>query len=160
MEAVAPNGVLDALPANLAHHSPPFANGGRIPQRFTADGDGQLPMLEWNEPPPRTSSRVLLVEDADSPTPKPLMHCIIYGLSPGTRSLSLPDVRYGKNSFFKSAWLPPDPPTGQGEHRYVFQLYALDAEPAFKSPGRSELIAFVKRHGLGKGVLIGVYARN
>jgi len=125
MGAAASSGVLSALPDNLLLHSPLFEQGGLIPARCTADGEGQIPELEWNEPTPRTVSLVLLVEDADSPTPQPLVHCIIFGLSPAARYLPPSNVSYGKNSFLKSDWLAPDPPTGHGEHRYVFQLYAL-----------------------------------
>ena len=37
--------------------SPAFANGARLPERFTADGEGVSPPLVWRDPPAGTSSK-------------------------------------------------------------------------------------------------------
>jgi phosphatidylethanolamine-binding protein (PEBP) family uncharacterized protein len=66
----------------------------------------------------------------------------------------------GQNSFLTHAWLPPDPPPGHGEHRYVFQIFALPAEATFEdAPGRHAFIQTVLRHAIGVGCLIGTYER-
>ncbi len=54
-----------------------FADHAPIPARYTADGDGLSPPLAWRALPPEASAVVLLVEDADSPTPNPLVHAIV-----------------------------------------------------------------------------------
>ena len=115
------------------------------------------------------SSLVLLVEDADAPSLEPLVHGIVVDLPPqdgglGEGALTEPASRaglaLGKNSFLKAEWLPPDPPPGHGQHRYVFQIFALGAASAFGAhPGRGEVIDHVRKHGIGKGVLIGTYQR-
>ena len=66
--------------ATIEVTSPAFAREGRIPPRFTADGDGVSPPLTWGAVPPGTLSVALVVEDADSPTPSPLVHAILWGL--------------------------------------------------------------------------------
>jgi phosphatidylethanolamine-binding protein (PEBP) family uncharacterized protein len=60
----------------------------------------------------------------------------------------------------QSAWLPPDPPSGHGAHRYVFQLFALDRQLVFEHPpGRKAVVNAMRGHVLAKGVLVGAYER-
>lgn len=49
--------------------SPAFANGGRLPERFTADGEGISPPLFWTGIPEGTQCLALIVEDPDAPAP-------------------------------------------------------------------------------------------
>jgi len=156
--------------ARLQLRSRSFVFNGRLPVRYTADGDGLSPPLEWEDVPPGTASIAILVEDADSPTPHPLVHAIVVGLDPASGSLEEGALNspnhsgiglVGQNSFFRQAWLPPDPPRGHGEHRYVFQVYALRAGAPFsKVPGRHELIDAVLDRALAVGCLIGTYERT
>jgi phosphatidylethanolamine-binding protein (PEBP) family uncharacterized protein len=69
--------------------SPAFAYNEMIPVQYTADGAGLSPPLEWRCVPADAQSIVLLVEDADSPTPQPLVHAIVWDL-PGADG-SLPE---------------------------------------------------------------------
>lgn len=152
--------------------SPAFASGARLPERFTADGEGVSPPLNWNEPPPGTESLLLLVEDADAPTPQPLVHAILAGIDPAASSLAEgaivadgdggPDGDSGRNSFLREGWLPPDLPTGHGSHDYVFQLFALGpGEPLDTNPGRSDVVEALKsRPVLAAGTLVGTYSRG
>jgi Raf kinase inhibitor-like YbhB/YbcL family protein len=155
----------------LQLNSPAFAFNARIPPRFTADGDGISPPLSWDEIPTEADSLALIVEDADAPTPHPLVHAIVVDLD--AKEVSLEEgalnsehhhgvgVQTGRNSFFKHAWLPPDPPPGHGEHRYVFQLFALHAGPLLSQfCGRGELIEAVLDRAIAVGCLIGTYERS
>ena len=154
--------------AAIAVTSPAFADGGALPVRFTDDGAGVSPPLHWNGAPLSAAAVVILVEDADSPTPAPLVHLIVHGLpggdgvlAEGAASGDAPTVATGSNSFFKNAWLPCDPPSGHGDHRYVFQVYALDAAPDLGAhPGRGAIVEEVVKHAVAKGVLIGTYGRG
>jgi Raf kinase inhibitor-like YbhB/YbcL family protein len=157
--------------ARLDLSSQAFVFNGRLPVRFTADGDGLSPPLSWDGVPREAESLALIVEDADSPTPHPLVHAIVVGLLAGRGSLdegalNSPDhvgagVETGQNSFFRRAWLPPDPPRGHGEHRYVFQVYALRAGATFsEAPGRREFIATILDRAIAVGCLIGTYERS
>ena len=149
--------------------SPAFGDGAYIPPRFTADGAGVSPPLFWGELPAGTQSIALVVEDADSPTPAPLVHAIVWGLSPDTQRIAEGEIvadggtgEIGRNSFLSQGWLPPDPPTGHGDHRYVFQLFALDCAAADlgDGPGRGAVLNAIAGHVIGAGLLTGLYARR
>ncbi len=68
--------------ATIDLSSPTFASGGRLPIRFTADGDGVSPPLV-SDLPAGTTSLALILEDPDAPTPEPLVHAILWNLPPG-----------------------------------------------------------------------------
>lgn len=160
--------------ASIELSSPAFADGAHIPVRFTADGEGVSPPLVWGPLPAGTRSIALVVEDADSPTLSPLVHAIVWGLPADTQRIAEGAItagagvgedaggEVGRNSFLSPGWLPPDPPTGHGDHRYVFQLFALDvtAEDLGEAPGRGAVVGAMTGHVIGAGVLTGIYARG
>jgi len=156
--------------AALTVSSLAFVDHAPIPARYTADGPGLSPPLQWIGVPSDAASLVLIVEDADAPTPHPLVHAIVIGLDGADAALAegaLPSADHegnglhvGRNSYLQAAWLPPDPPPGHGVHRYAFQLFALTAGATFDStPGRDAVLAAIKEHGLASGCLIGTYER-
>lgn len=149
-----------------------FADHAPLPADYTADGAGVSPPLQWSGVPSGADSLVLIVEDADSPTPQPLVHAIVVDLPAGDGALSAgalqsPDhladagVQVGRNSLLQAGWLPPDPPPGHGVHRYAFQLFALgpSGEPFAGTPGRTAVMAAIRERALASGCLIGTYAR-
>jgi Raf kinase inhibitor-like YbhB/YbcL family protein len=152
--------------------SPAFANGARLPERFTADGEGVSPPLVWRDPAAGTSSFALIVEDPDAPSINPLVHALVWNIPADERRLAEgaiirdgkggPDGRdVGRNSFFGEGWLPPDPPTGHGSHDYVFQLFALRETPVLgPNPGRDELVRALQDRVLAAGLLVGTYSRG
>ncbi|MFK3889312.1 YbhB/YbcL family Raf kinase inhibitor-like protein [Sphingomonas sp. NPDC079357] len=158
--------------ARLELSSLAFADGARLPERFTADGEGVSPPLTWRGVPAGTAALALLVEDPDAPAPNPLVHAVVWNLPPQDGSLPegaiAPDGRgtddgsdVGRNSYSQEGWLPPDPPTGHGSHDYVFQLYALDSAAALDiNPGRSELLEAIRGHVIAAGMLVGTYSRG
>lgn len=150
----------------FAHHAP-------IPPRYTADGEGLSPPLQWSGVPAGVDTVVLIVEDADAPTPRPLVHAIVVdlpaadgGLTEG--ALKSPDheghdLHEGRNSYLMAGWLPPDPPPGHGQHRYAFQVFALGAigvgETLGDTPGRDALVDALRERAVASGLLIGTYER-
>ena len=161
---------LTGVNASIEIASPAFEYNAMMPVRYTADGEGISPPLEWRGVPADAQAIVLLVEDADSPTPQPLVHAIVWDLPGADGSLpegALPTRRsdadleaMGRNSYFTPTYLPPDPPPGHGAHRYVFQIFALDNAPRFeRPPGRATLLARIRDHVVAKGLLIGRYER-
>jgi Raf kinase inhibitor-like YbhB/YbcL family protein len=159
--------------ASIEITSAAFVDHGPLPTRCTADapeGEGVSPPLRWTGLPVGTASLLLIVEDADSPTPNPLVHAIVVDLpltdgllveaaipSPGNEGTGL---NVGRNSALQAAWLPPDPPPGHGVHRYAFQLFALGQAPDFSdSPGRDEVVEALRAHAIASGLLIGTHER-
>ncbi|MFN6992685.1 MAG: YbhB/YbcL family Raf kinase inhibitor-like protein [Aquincola tertiaricarbonis] len=145
-----------------------FADHAPMPARYTADGEGLSPPLHWRGVPPNASSVLLIVEDADAPTPHPLVHGIVVDLPPDQTALAEgafdhtegSEAHAGRHSFLGSGWLPPDPPPGHGTHRYVFQVFALGpGEPFSETPGRDEVLAALQERALASGCLIGTYER-
>ena len=156
--------------ASLDVSSPAFANGGRLPERFTGDGAGVSPPLLWGKVPPGTDRLALIVEDPDAPTPSPLVHGIVWNLDPDAGGLAEgaivadgagdADGDVGRNSF-REGWLPPDPPTGHGVHHYAFQLFALSGTADLgATPGRSALLDAMRGHVRAVGLLTGTYSRG
>ena len=159
-------------PETIRVTSEAFSDGAPIPARFTDDGAKISPPLAFANTPAAAKSLVLIVEDADSPTPAPLCHALVWAIAPrdgGFHEAALdanatPPARcgavVGKNSFLSLGWLPPDPPTGHGQHRYAFQVFALDVVLNLEDgSGRSALVHALHDHVLAKGLLIGTYER-
>ncbi len=147
-----------------------------IPPIYTADGEGISPPLQWSGIPNNATTVLLIVEDADAPTPLPLVHAIAVNLPPGEGdhgegalpegALKSPghpgddDLKQGRNSYLMTGWLPPDPPPGHGTHRYAFQVFALgEGDPFHGKPGRDDVVRAVQERGLASGCLIGTYMR-
>jgi Raf kinase inhibitor-like YbhB/YbcL family protein len=162
---------LEDVDVEILLTSPAFAAGGPIPIKYTADGEGISPPLEWSGVPEGIATLMILIEDADSPTPEPFVHAIIYNLPGNGAGLdegALPSeghqargVSMGRSSVLKTQYLPPTPPVGHGIHRYAFQIFALATRPAFAAPpGRSEARDALKEFAVAKGVLLGTYERR
>lgn len=158
------------VPEAIRVSSPAFPAFGRLPARFTADGEKISPPLLWRGVPEQSHSLLLVVQDADSPTPQPLTHALVLDLPPydgGLDEGELPGAgrkgefhRMGRNSYLRSQYLPPDPPPGHGEHHYLFQVYALDSVLALKEhPSLAALHEAIRGHVIARGVLVGTYSR-
>ncbi|WP_151637565.1 YbhB/YbcL family Raf kinase inhibitor-like protein [Noviherbaspirillum aerium] len=144
-----------------------FGDHEAIPEQYTADGVGTSPPLEWTGVPDGTGSLLLMVEDADAPTPHPLVHAIVASLPPKDGNIGEGalgddglDGDIGRNSYLRTGWLPPDPPPGHGVHRYAFQVFALDSEAVLPgTPGREAALRAIEEHAIASGCLIGTYER-
>ena len=162
-----------AAPETMRVTSDAFAHEGALPGRHTEDGAKVSPPLRFAGVPQGARSLALVVEDADSPTPAPLVHALVWNVpaeeNHGFHEAALdadamPTTRagatLGKNSFLSTGWLPPDPPTGHGPHRYCFQIFALDVVPELEEgAGRGAVVEALKGHVLAKGMLVGTYER-
>ncbi len=161
----------EAPPSSMRLQSPAFEDGGPLPARYTADGDRISPPLSWSGTPEGTQGLVLIIEDPDAPTPEPLVHLLAFDLPPEQSELTEGlfrsphheglDEDLGRNSYLGAAYLPPDPPSGHGAHRYVFQLYALDQRLNFDHPpGRAAVVEAMQDHVLAKGETSATYERD
>src|SRR6266545_4204456 len=106
-----------------------FGHAQAIASRHTCDGEDLSPPLSWTNLPEETRSLALIVDDPDAPRGV-FTHWVAWGLDPAAGELgegeAAPDE--GRNDFRTTGYRGPCPPPGHGRHRYVFQLYALDAE--------------------------------
>jgi phosphatidylethanolamine-binding protein (PEBP) family uncharacterized protein len=66
-----------------------FENGGRIPTRFTCDGDNEIPPLAWTGVPSEARSLALVCSDPDAPSGT-FHHWAVYDIPPDVRHLPDP----------------------------------------------------------------------
>lgn len=155
---------------SLRVHSSAFGHMDAIPPQYTADGAGLSPPLTWSGVPDGARQVLLIVEDADSPTPHPLVHAI--AIMPGTDATlgsgALPSADHegaggiptGLNSYLQHRWLAPDPPPAHGAHRYVFQVFALgEGNELSEDLGRRGVEEAISARAIAAGWLIGTYER-
>jgi Raf kinase inhibitor-like YbhB/YbcL family protein len=148
-----------------------FEHLGKIPRRYTCEGEDVSPPLSWTDAPPGTKSFALIVEDPDAPDPEaPKMtwvHWVLYNLPPETRGLEegVPVDRLpagtleGRNDWKRTGYGGPCPPIGR--HRYFHRLYALDARlPDLDAPTRARLLEAMEGHILAGAELIGTYQKG
>lgn len=136
-----------------------FRTGAAIPRRHTADGADVSPPLRWTGAPRGTRSFVLRVEDPDAPGGD-WLHWLVWNLPSELRGLpeAVGATPYPQavNGFGRVGWGGPKPPRGEGAHRYVFLLRAVDTlidPPAGASAEAVE--AALHGHVLGQATLTG-----
>jgi len=144
-----------------------FSPGGDIPKPCTCDGPDRSPALSWSEPPAKTKSTSLTMDDPDAPAGT-WVHWVLYDLPPGARELSenvpkrgeLPNgALQGQSDFRKIGYGGPCPPPGR-QHRYFFKLYALDAKTGLRAgANKAELEKAMKGQILAQAELMGRYKR-
>lgn len=153
-----------------------FEDYGKIPQRFTADGDNLSPALEWSDIPSGCKSLALICEDLDAPKKSPqdpmFTHWTVYNISPSISALheglqkteELHDpfrIDQGINSFGNVGYDGPKPPTGDLAHRYIFTLFALDIESLASPKADMKTVHDrMKDHILKTAQLTGRYERS
>jgi hypothetical protein len=113
----------------LALESPAFVSGGPLPARCAADTSNRSPPLRIRGAPAGTRSFALIVEDPDAPE-RTWTHWLAWNLGAERREIPEavgPDAfPQGLNDYGQVGWGGPKPPRGDGAHRYLFQLFALD----------------------------------
>jgi Raf kinase inhibitor-like YbhB/YbcL family protein len=147
--------------AEFALESSGFEHAQTIPSRHSCEGENVSPPLRWSNVPEGTRSLALVVDDPDAPGGV-FTHLIAWALDPAAEGLAEgePAPREGRNDFGASGYRGPCPPPGRGRHRYVFRLYALDAEPELAAgAAKPELEEAIAGHVLTTAELVGTYER-
>jgi Raf kinase inhibitor-like YbhB/YbcL family protein len=145
-----------------------FAEGERVPTRYTGDGENLSPPLEWTAPPEGTVELVLICNDPDAPRGD-FTHWLAYGMAPDLRALpegistdpevTAPTVKQGNNSAGSVGYTGPKPPPGP-QHRYQFILIALkEASGLEPRADRQAVERALQGKELGRTTLQGVYSR-
>lgn len=145
---------------NMRLTSPAFEDNGRIPPKYTCDGDNISPELRIENVPPGTKSLALVMEDPDAPNGL-WVHWVVWNIRPNIgviaeRSEPRESV-IGKNSWGHNMYGGPCPPSGT--HRYIFRLYALDRTvdlAGTASKGQFEVA--IRDHVLAEASLTGLYS--
>lgn len=137
--------------------SPTFADGDIMPEQYTCEGENHSPALTIRGVPQGTVSLVLIVHDPDAPHGD-FIHWLVGNLLPTSGELfenELPDsVIQGSNDFGHSQYDGPCPPSGV--HRYIFDLYALDAVLTLQDGAPEEdFRTVVTNHAIAKTTLTG-----
>lgn len=147
----------------LTLQSSSFNDNGSIPTKFTCVGDNISPPLTWQNAPKNTKSFVLIVDDPDA-SKEPWVHWILFNIPNNSYALSEnlatppSGSQYGKNSWSKSSYDGPCPPSG--EHHYVFKLYALDTVLNLSSNAdKSQIESAMQNHILASAQLTGRYKK-
>jgi Raf kinase inhibitor-like YbhB/YbcL family protein len=147
-----------------------FTESGKIPKKYTCEGDDLSPPLEWTGAPDNTKSFALIVDDPDAPDPaKPKMvyvHWVVTNMPADTTSLaegasrsSMPSGAVtGLNDWKKTEYGGPCPPIGR--HRYYFKLYALDTTLDLSAPTKPDVESAMTGHVLGMAQLMGTYQKG
>jgi len=134
-----------------------FDDGDTMPLRFTCKGDNVSPPLSISDIPLDTASLALIMHDPDAPVGD-YVHWLIWNIPPEITEFlegEAPDSAIeGTNSFGDVHYDGPCPPSGT--HRYIFELYALDAMLDLEEGAtEDDLQAEISNHLLGKATLVG-----
>ena len=151
--------------------SPAFSDDKIIPVVYTrpaVGGKNISPPLTWSDVPKGTRSLALSVVDPH-PVARNWVHWIVVDISPeieglaeGTSGKIMPkNSKELINSFGKPGYGGPQPPSGTGNHPYVFTLYALDVESLDlpKNTNLSQFLEVLQGHILAESSLTGYFGR-
>lgn len=148
-----PNWRLPEVPS-FTLTSPDFEEGETLPQWARsgiagAGGEDRSPTLHWEGAPSGTRSFALSCYDPDAPTGSGWWHWAVYNIPAKVTALPQnagdpdagllpPGAITLPNEIRLERYLGAAPPSGHGEHRYVFTVSALDVErldvPAGSTP--------------------------
>lgn len=142
-----------------------FADGGRIPKKYSRMGENLFPPLAWNGAPEGVQSYALIVEDPDAPSGT-FRHCGVFNIPAEVNELpesvdTTPGggPRFAENDFGNARYDGPQPPKGHGVHHYHFRLAALDV-PNLSVPSSAGVEAMwreARKHTLAQAGLTGTF---
>ena len=152
--------------AELTLESSAFEHNGEIPSKYTCDGENINPPLVISGVDSDAQSLVLIMDDPDIPKgineENVWDHWIVFNISSGTTAIaegSEPNGVAGIGTSGKMGYQGPCPP--DREHRYIFMVYALDAELNLEEGATKQKVKdAMAGHILQKAELIGLYDRN
>jgi Raf kinase inhibitor-like YbhB/YbcL family protein len=140
--------------------SPDVQPNATLPPSATCDGAGRSPELQFSGAPAAAKSLVLIVVDPDVPKAiKPdgrYLHWAVWDLPPDTTTIADVGSARSVNENGGGGYIPACPPNG--EHRYVFQLFALDTTFGNRRiTNEADLRRAMEGHTLDQAELVGRY---
>jgi Raf kinase inhibitor-like YbhB/YbcL family protein len=150
------------LPDTISVTSSAFADGAKIPTRFTCAGANLAPPLAWSGAPEDAVELALVVDDPDAPGGT-YTHWVLFHLDPGVTGLQEgqvpPGARQAHNSGGEVGYTGPCPPGGPAHH-YRFTVYALsDRLDLADRAELDEALQGITRAATARGRLSGTFAR-
>ncbi|MEU9378517.1 YbhB/YbcL family Raf kinase inhibitor-like protein [Streptomyces sp. NPDC048255] len=154
----------------LSVNSTDLSDGGTLPDAHVYAKGNSSPQIGWSAGPEGTGSYAVTCYDPDAPTGSGFWHWTVFDIPADVAELpagagtggfeGLPagavQVRndYGSRDFGGAA-----PPEGDGSHRYVFTVYAVDREKLGPDADATPaLVGFHLRfHAIARGRLIAHY---
>ena len=155
---------------SLSLTSTAFAQGERIPEKHSCDGEIVPPPLSVSGVPQDAASLVLLMTDPDIPQEvketkgiEIFDHWALFNIAPDVTEIAVDSGTIGVNSLGKNVYEGPCPPPQYQptEHRYFFNLYALDSMLDLEAGvTQAEVRAAMEGHILEEAELMGTYDRS
>jgi Raf kinase inhibitor-like YbhB/YbcL family protein len=160
---------LKAKGKELAVISESFNDGDMIGMDHVSAGCGgknRSPQLSWSGAPEGTKSFAITCFDPDAPTGSGYWHWLAWGIPASVASLEVgagtgqspAGGRGGYGDSGMTTYDGPCPPTGDGAHRYMFTVYALDVptlERASEKTTGASVVFKMRGHVLASGSLMG-----
>ena len=143
-----------------------FRHEGKIPSKYTCDGENSSPCLIISDVPAGAKSLVLIMDDPD--VPKNLrkdglwVHWVVFNIPPAIREIPEgrePEGIAGEGTAGNTGYYGPCPP--DREHRYYFKLYALDQKLDLpEKTDKATLEREMEESIIEQAVLMGKYERT
>ena len=143
-----------------------FEHEGKIPSKYTCDGDNINPPLAISDVPSEAKSFALIMDDPD--VPKHLRedgmwdHWVVFNIPASLRDIKEgeePAGTHGSGTSGNLDYFGPCPP--DREHRYYFKLYALDTELDLQEKATKQQVEkAMEGHVLAEAELMGRYERS
>ena len=156
-------GEVGGPPVRLELTSIAFDDGDALPRRFAHDDENLSPPLEWSTAPDGTAELAILCEDLDAPRRR-FTHWVLSGIDPSATGIDEGELPIGavvgSNNFGETGWGGPQPPAGDGPHRYLFTVFASSAPLELVSGASADdLREALEDNELARGELIGTAER-
>jgi hypothetical protein len=140
-----------------------FTPRGQIPVQYTCDGEKISPQLAFENVPEEAQSLVLIMDDPDVPTELRedgmWDHWVVYDIDASVREVpegTEPPGILGTGTSGAEGYHPPCPPNG--EHRYIFHLYALDSMLELpRGATKQDVLAAMNGRIVAEAQLVGLY---
>ncbi|MBL1069122.1 YbhB/YbcL family Raf kinase inhibitor-like protein [Streptomyces sp. 7-21] len=147
-----------------------IVDGGRLGDAQVFDRGNTSPQLSWSDAPEGTKSYAVTCFDPDAPTGSGFWHWVLIDIPANVTELPAgagtgdmkglpPGAIHIRNDYGTRDFGGAAPPPGDGPHRYVFTVYAVDSEKLGPDENATPAqVGFMLRfHALGRGHLIGEY---